>query len=194
MFNFSIKNKIIFGGLFLLISGIFTNSADAQRRDYMTDPEIEIVREAQEIDLRVGALVRMIDRRFAVLNNEVLKKEKDDETWGEHPKGTRGELLSDISKLLQKSIDDIDQVVERNSVDAKMFPKAMKHLNASCVRFVPKLKMEYDKAADEKEKGSIMGSLEFCGQITEATAKLPGIVPKETTKEEKKKKDKKDSE
>lgn len=170
--------------LFLFAAFLFFSAADAnaQRRDYMTDAEIEIVRDSQEIDLRVDALVKMIDRRFAVLNNEPSPIKKNSELWGDAPKGTRLELLSDINKILMKAIDDIDQVVERKAVDAKMFPKAVKNLAASCVIYNTKLKMEYDKAADEKEKGVILGALESCGQIGEAAKKLDEIVPKEEKK------------
>ena len=154
----------------------------------MTDAEIEIVRDSQEIDLRIDVLTKMIDRRFAVLNNEPSPIKKNSETWGDAPKGTRTELLSDINKLLMKAIDDIDMVAERKAFDAKMFPKAVKNLAASCNLYVPKLKMEYDKAADEKEKGVILGALESCGQINEALGNLDQVVPKEEKKAEKKKK------
>lgn len=160
----------------------FASDANAQRRDYMTDAEIEIVRDAQEIDLRVGVLTRMIDRRFAVLENQPSPIKKNAETWGAEPKGTRLEMLSDISKLLTKAIEDIDQVVERQAVDAKMFPKAVNGLVAACGGYTTKLKMQFDNAADEKEKGVILGALESCAQVTEAAAKLPEIVPKEEKK------------
>ncbi len=56
---------------FFLLSMIFPSVSDAQkRRDYLTEEEIELVREAQEIDLRVDVLVKAIDRRFLVLNND----------------------------------------------------------------------------------------------------------------------------
>lgn len=158
------------------------SDANAQRRDYMSDAEIEIVREAQEIDLRVDVLAKMIDRRFAVLNNEPSPIKKNAELWGDAPKGTRLELLSDINKLLMKAIDDIDQVVERKAVDSKMFPKAVKNLAASCGVYNTKLKMAYDIAADEREKGVIIGALESCEQINQAVVKLDEIVPKEEKK------------
>lgn len=160
----------------------FHSDVNAQRRDYMTDAEIEIVRDSQEIDLRVDVLTKMIDRRFAVLNNEPSPIKKDSELWGGAPTGSRIELLSDVNKLLIKAIDDIDQVVERSSVDGKMFPKAVKHLVASCNIYLPKLRMQYDKAGDEKEKGVILGAVESCQQVIEAAAKLPDIVPKEEKK------------
>lgn len=173
----------------LLVAFTFPSAANAQKRDYMTDPESELVRDAQEIDRRVDVLTMMIDRRFAVLNNQPSPISKDSEKWGDAPTGTRLELLSDISKLLQKSIDDIDDVAAHNRMDSKLFPKAMSNLAAAANRYLPQLRTAYDKAENEKEKGTILGSIEFCNQIIEASAK----VPKEVPKDDKKKKSKDDT-
>ena len=169
----------------------FPNSAKAQRRDYLTDQEIELVRDAQEIDLRVGVLTKAIDRRFLVLNNDTSqtkKVEKDAEKWGELPKGSRSELLGDVERILQKAIDDIDDVAAHTKMDEKFFPKAMFALNDSCQSYIPKLRVLYDSAADEREKGLILGSIDNCNQIIEASAKVPKVEPKDKDKKKKSKK------
>lgn len=155
-------------------------SANAQRRDYLTEAEIELVRDAQEIDLRIMVLTKAIDRRFAVLKNQPLKEK---EAWGEPPKGTRVELLIDIEKLLQKAVDDVDQVAER-AKDSKLFPKAVHKLADSCKDYLPQFKSFLDTTKDEKERGALLGSIENCDAVIEASTK----VQKEPTKEEKKKK------
>ncbi|MDQ3130570.1 MAG: hypothetical protein M3Q99_07400 [Acidobacteriota bacterium] len=187
----NIKSNIIltFFCALLFFSIALPSSANAQKRDYMTDAETELVRDAQEIDRRIDVLVKMIDRRFAIINNETLKAEKNSEKWGEMPKGTRLELLSDINKLLQKAIDDIDDVAAHNRMDGKLFPNAMKNLAAASNKYLPKLKSVYDQSPDEKEKGLIIGATEFCNQIIEASAK----VPKDLPKDDKKKKSKDDT-
>lgn len=172
-----------------LAAFVAPSSANAQRRDYMSEAESELVREAQEIDLRIDILTKMIDRRFAVLNNESVKLEKNSEKWGAPPTGTRLELLSDINKLLQKAVDDIDDVAAHNRMDSKLFPKAMKNLAEAAQRYLPKIKSVYDQNPDAKEKGLLIGATEFCDSIIEASAK----VPKEAPKEEKKKKSKNDT-
>lgn len=175
--------------LAILAAYVAPTSANAQRRDYMTEAESELVRDAQEIDARIGILTKMIDRRFALLNNEPIKTEKNSEKWGEPPAGTRLELLSDISKLLQKAVDDIDDVAAHNRMDSKLFPKAMKNLADAAQRYLPKLKSVYDQNPEPKEKGLLIGATELCDSIIEASAK----VPKEAPKEEKKKKSKNDT-
>lgn len=162
--------------------------ASAQRRDYMSEAEIEIIRDAQQIDLRVEALTKMIDRRLAVLNNVPEKIGKNSEKWGAPPTGTRTELLSDINKLLQKAVDDIDDLAEHNRMDSELFPKAMRHLAAAAAGYLPQIKSFYDRKPDEKERGLLIGAQELCDSIIEAAAK----VPKEDPNEKKKKKSKKD--
>ncbi len=173
---------------FFCLTLFFPASANAQRRDYLTNEEIELVRDAQEIDLRIGILTNAIDRRFLVLNNDnsqAKKVEKDLDKWGELPKGSRSAMLWDIERILQKAIDDIDSVAEHKQMDEKLFPKAVFGLANACQGYIPKLKTLYDSIKNEKEKGSILGAIDDCNQVIEASAK----VPKETPKEKKKKKD-----
>jgi hypothetical protein len=157
----------------------FPPAADAQRRDYLTEAEIELVRDNQEIDLRVGVLTKAIDRRFAVIANQTVK---ESEKWGEPPKGTRIELLIDIEKLLAKAIDDLNQVAERNK-ENKLFPKAIHKLADSCGDYLPRFKTFLDTVKDEKERGSLLGSVESCNEVLEAAA----TVPKDPKDEKKKK-------
>jgi hypothetical protein len=188
-------NNLKFAGLILLffisIQMFFPTSAVAQRRDYLNELEIELVRDAQMIDLRTEVFVKAIDRRFLVINNQTVpndkKSKKDSEKWGELPVGTRSELLLDIEKILAAAIDNIDDVAVRDQ-KSELFPKAVRILADGANRFLPQLKSQLDKTNDQKEKGAIIGAIDFCNQIIEAAAK----VPKETTKE-KNKNSKKDS-
>jgi hypothetical protein len=155
-------------------------SIDAQRRDYLTDAEIELVRDAQEIDLRIAVLTNAADRRFLVLEKKSPAKES--EKWGPAPKGTRLDLLTDIQKIIQKAIDDIDDVAARKP-DDKLFPKAVWKLNVACVGYQPRLRSFLDAVVNEKERGSILTSLDLCEQVIEAAPK----VPKEPSKTDRKK-------
>ena len=158
----------------------FPVPADAQRRDYLTEAEVELVRDNQELDLRIGILTKAIDRRFDVINNKTVK---DSDKWGAAPAGTRFELLWDIERLLQKAIDDINDVAERNPT-SKLFPKAVNKLADTCTQYKPQFKTLLDATKDQKERGSLIGSMDNCEIVLEASAK----VPKEAAKEEKKKK------
>jgi hypothetical protein len=174
----------LFAALFVLFLPAFLN---AQSRDYLTDAEIELVRDAQQIDLRVDVLIKAVERRIAVINNTVVPKE-DVDKWGDPPKGTRVQLLSDIAKILQKVIDDVDDVARREEgKQSKFFVKAMHRLTEAAQKFQPQFRSMLDTAKEEKERGSLLTAGDLCAAIIEASAKVPKEVPKEEKKKEEKK-------
>jgi hypothetical protein len=165
--------------------------ADAQRRDYMTEPEIELVRNNQDIDKRIEMLTKMIDRRFTAMGIEVggwKQSEKDNEKWGDIRSGTKSELLYDVRQLLQKAVDDVDDValhnentLTQNKVGGELFPKAVRNLAAAATRYLEPLKATLAKTPDERDKGLILSSIESCQEIIESVKQLPPEV-KETKK------------
>ena len=169
--------------------------AAAQSRDFLTGDEIELIRDAQQIDQRVAVLIHAADRRFGVLKVNVGGGAKPEaKVWGAVPEGTRMQLLVDIKRILQKAIDDIDNLSERpdsmvvNIDDEKskkkppsfadLFPKAVRSLSTAADRYKPALKSLLDQTKEEIEKGPIFDSLEMCDQITAAVTKLAPEAPK----------------
>lgn len=197
----------VFGSIF-----IFSQSANAQRRDYLTEAEIELVRDANEIDKRIEVLVKAIDRRLLVINNDTSQQkqiQKDIDKWGELPTGSRFQLLGDISGLLQKAIDDIDDLASRKSMNDKLlqnsseenmtdeetkrvikandkkFPTAVHNLADASRKYLPILQAFGESSTDEKEKGVILRSIESCNMIIEASTQ----IAKPETKKKKSKDD-----
>jgi len=174
---------------FLLVASASAIVAQAPR-DYMTDDEIELVRDAQDIDTRVDVLTKMIDRRFAALKIDVggaAIPSKETSKWGPAPTGTQTELLDDIKRLLEKAIDDIDNTAmhptdyaadksrseKQKAKDAQRFPSAVRNLAVAAHRYEPPLKTLADKTTDEKQKGLILAALDFCDEIIAASTKVP---------------------
>ncbi len=176
------------------IYSLLSNPACAQRHDYMTDEEVEIIRNAQDIDTRIDVLTKMIDRRFAVLGIDVggwKGPSKDTGEWGPPPKGERIELFSDIKRLLQKAIDDIDNLNEfpnsatvrdmkdrddarRAKEDPHRFSKAVNALAKAAGRYKPPLVAALDATKVEKDKGPILDAIDSCSEIIIAVERLPG--------------------
>lgn len=178
--------------LSLLAIAVLITAAAGQRRDFVTDEEAELIREAQEIDLRIEVLTKFIDRRLAaagIAGHKWSLPKKKAELWGPEPTGTRSQLLSDIRRILQKSIDDIDDIasrtstaIEGNEVGGKLFPKAMRNLIASATRFKPIFEAELANTKTESDRGLLIQSIEMCDQIIEASSKVPeGEKPKKKT-------------
>ncbi len=160
----------------------------AQRRDHLTEAEIELVRDAQQIDERMKVFVKAIDRRFLVLKpdaSQAKQIEKDADKWGALPMGTRQQMLLDIEKLLDEAVSKIDDVASRD-MTSDFFPIAVHTLADGAKIFLPQLKSELDKSADEKEKGAIIGAIDFCNQIIEASSKVKRETPKEIKKRKEK--------
>lgn len=183
---------------FLLMGSL--TAASAQRRDFLTEQEVEIVRDAQDIDYRIDVLVRMIDRRFHVLGVNVngwKDAGKASDSWGDLPKGTRAQLFNDVKRILQKAVDDIDNLAANPSAapirdktdpnsrrmakkDPDRFPTAVRSLAAAATRYLGPLKAELERSTDEIEKGSIIDSIELSEQTIAATGKLPPPGPKKS--------------
>ena len=184
MKNNNFKYIAVFTFLFVGLQFFAANSAFAQRRDHLTEMEVELVRDAQEIDSRMDIFVKAIDRRFLVLNNDTSQAKqiaKDLDKWGELPTGTRAQILRDIEKILDESISKIDDVATRD-MKSDLFPVAVNVLANGAIRFLPELKSQLDKTTVESEKGSILNSIDFCEQIISASAKVPKLNEKEMKK------------
>jgi hypothetical protein len=182
---------------FLLLS--LAVGVSAQRRDFLSEAEVEIVREAQDIDTRIDVLLRMADRRFYVLGIDVKGWKdagKTSDIWGELPKGSRTDLFNDIKRIVQKAVDDIDNLSSNPDAapirekgdkeaknDHKRFPKAVRNLASGADRYMGPLKAELDRSTNEAERGLIISTLELCEQIIEAVKKLPAEVKTEGKKE-----------
>ncbi|MEO8041455.1 MAG: hypothetical protein ABI646_02495, partial [Acidobacteriota bacterium] len=176
------KVFIIAAVTLLFIFGV-ASSSSAQGRDYMTEAEIELVRDNQDIDTRVDVLTKMIDRRFNVLRIEVggwKETEKDQKLWGDVPTGTRSNLLYDVRQILQKAVDDIDDVAEhnentltQNKTEGLLFPVAVRALAAAANRYLPALRSMLEKTTDERDKGVILTSIESCQAIIDSVSQLP---------------------
>lgn len=184
--------RILFIATTLTLLSLLALPASAQRRDYMSEAEIELVRDAQDIDKRIDVLTKMIDRRFSLLGIDVggwKESAKNTEKWGDPPVGTRTELFWDIRQLLQKAIDDIDDVamhnenaLTQNKTEGLLFPKAVRSLAASATRYMPHLKTALAKSTDDREKGLLLSSIEMCEAILESVEKLPPPPAKEDKK------------
>lgn len=184
---FNPKTLFIFAVFLLTVYGSMLD-VSAQRRDHLTTQEVELVRDAQQIDWRMKVFVKAIDRRFLVLNadgSQTKQVEKDIDTWGELPNGTRVQLLQDIERLLEEAISKIDDVAARD-MKSDFFPISVHILADGANKFLPQLKTQLDKSTDEKEKGAILGAIEYCTQIIEASGKVKRETPKEIKKRKEK--------
>jgi hypothetical protein len=148
---------LFFALLFLTIGGS-SFSAEAQKRDHLTEAEIEIVRDTQELDARTKVLVKAVERRLVALGVAAeikpAKKEKDNSDWGAAPTGTRTELIGDIAKILEEAMSKIDDVFTRDSKNA-LISKSLKILSEAAARFQNQVNSLDSKTANDAEREAI---------------------------------------
>jgi len=161
----------LFAGV-LLIAG----SASAQTRDNLTDQETELVRFHQELDKRIEVFIKAIDRRFAIINGTApqssRKSMKDEPEWGDLPKGTHTELLSDIAGILDEAITNIDDVSRRDEKNP-LISRALRKLTTAANGYLTQLAALRNQTKDADEQAAIERVADNANQIIEVGAKLP---------------------
>jgi len=173
--------------LTLVISLLLANTALAQR-DYLTPQEVDLVKEAQILDKRIDVFIRAAERRLIVIdgstaaaaNAKVLKKES--ERWGELPTGSRTELVSDIARIIDAAIDNIDDV-SLHDERSPLIAKSLRKLAASANSIMAQLKPLSAQAKSEAEIASFEQLNEGVQSIMEAVTKLPPEVEKKAKKD-----------
>ena len=153
--------------------------AQAQRRDHLTTQEVDLVKEAQMLDKRIDVFVKAAERRMMVINNSAAANakqlKKDSERWGELPTGSRAELVSDIAKILDEAITNIDDVSARDERNP-LIGKSLRKLALATTTMVAQLKPLAAEAKSEAEIASFELLDEDAQSILEAANKLPPEV------------------
>ena len=170
--------------LLLLCLTLLTFTPTAQHRDHLTPQEVDLVKEAQILDKRIDVFIKAVDRRVFVLkggtaasapNSKQLKK--DAEKWGELPTGSRAELVSDIARILDEAITNIDDVSTRDERNP-LIPKSLRKLATAVNTIMEQLKPLAVEAKSDAEIASFELLNEDAQSILEAVMKLPPEVDK----------------
>jgi hypothetical protein len=164
----------LFAIMLLSVFGFASPVCDAQARDHLTDKEVEMIKDAQILDQRIDVFIKAADRRLLALNGvdagSAKQLKKDSERWGDLPTGSRAELISDIARILDEAITNIDDVSGRDEKNP-LIPKALRKLAAEATRIVDQLKTV--QAKGEAEEGSLEQLKENADSIIQAANKLP---------------------
>ncbi len=164
----------------------FPNSGAAtslQSRDHLTQQEVDLVKDAQVLDQRIDVFIKAADRRLLVLTgtqaNSAKQLKKDAEQWGELPNGSRAELLTDLAKILDEAITNIDDVSSRDEKNP-LIPKALRKLAAEATRIYEHLQPLRAQVKSDAEIASFEALTENAESILEAAKKLPPPTEKKT--------------
>ena len=140
------------------------------KRDHLTRQEADMLRDTQELDKRINVLIKAAERRAAIITSSNTSQ-AETELWGEI-KGTRADLLYDISMILDEAITNIDDVSGRDERNP-LIPKSIRKLAEASTRIIAKLLPLGDKFEERSERRSYEQVMENAASIIEAAGKLP---------------------
>lgn len=163
--------------LFLLalgfVSFLSTLPTAAQRREHLTPEEVELVRDAQQLDLRTAVFIQAAERRLLALTDPASKQlEKDKEKWGEVA-GTRKQLFDDVFRILDEAVLNIDDTATRDPKSA-LLAKSLAKLAGAATRLLPRLMPLRDSSQNTGEREALEEVVEKANEIIEA-AKRHGV-------------------
>ena len=185
-----VKLALILSLLGAITAGIFlsTTSVSAQTRDHLTEQETQLVRDNQELDKRMDVFIKAVDRRFAIINGTAQptpkKEKKDAEDWGDLPKGSRTDLLSDIAGILDEAITNIDNVSQRDPKNP-LISKSLRKLTAASNGYLNQLTALKNQAKDPDELSAIERVANNANEVVEVGRKLPPPTPESDKKKKK---------
>jgi hypothetical protein len=157
--------------LALISSGVMFAASQAQtdKRDHLTEQEVDLVREFQEIDKRTEVFIKAAERRLLVLvDPNAVQKKKEEEVWGPLPKGTKLELLQDYKHILEEAEEKLDDWNNRGGND-KLLPKALSKFKEAATRHITQLRALAPQLTDKREQRALAEAIEEAEIVTKAS-------------------------
>jgi hypothetical protein len=174
-------SRILLTFLFSLFIGsnLLLQAATLQKRDHLTPQEVDLVKEAQALDKRIDVFIKAAERRMMVITNSspvnAKQFKKDSERWGELPTGSRAELVTDIARILDEAITNIDDVSARDEHNP-LISKSLRKLGQAVNTMLGQLRPLGAEAKSEAEIASFEMLNGDAQEILEAANKLPPEV------------------
>src|SRR5215218_9907251 len=166
-------------------SVLISKATTIQKRDHLTQQEVDLVKEAQLLDKRIDVFIKAADRRILVITGSAAANakqlKKDSERWGELPTGSRAELVSDIARILDEAITNIDDVSSRDERNP-LIGKSLRKLATAVNAIMGQLKPLSVEAKSDAEIASFELLNEDAKSILEAANKLPPEIDKKAKK------------
>jgi hypothetical protein len=146
-----------------------SNTAQAQRRDHLTEKEADLIREWQEVDKRIEIFVKAADRRLMLLQNPAATQtEKEEKNWGPLPTGTKLELLTDYKRLLEEAIEKLEDAYERNAKSPQI-SKALKKFKEAATGHLGILRSLAGKMETKPEQRALAEAVEEAETATKGS-------------------------
>ncbi|HXF05212.1 MAG TPA: hypothetical protein VNM72_07335 [Blastocatellia bacterium] len=185
------RSYIVGFGLAIALVTTCPYPGGAQESDeYLTPKEINQLKEAQEIDLRVKVLMKIAERRLLLLENRSAQQsKKEEEEWGPLPKASPATLLNHYVKAVDETIINIEDAHSREA-ETELLYKALKAFREATERHLARLTALERTLTSDEEKAALARALEAArlahADASEGEKRLAEQIEKE--KQERKKK------
>jgi len=163
-----------------LVSPLAALAFTLTQREHLTAEEVEFVRDAQELDRRMAVFIKAAERRLLAITDPATaakQEQKEAEKWGAIAASTRAQLLSDIARILDEAITNIDDAGVHNA-KSPLIPKSLQKLAEASNSFLPKLTALRSSAAESSERDSLEQAIEHVQTVIEAAGKLKPVSQK----------------
>lgn len=169
---------LIFAATAITLLPLTTAAAPQPQREHLTPQEIEMVRNSQELDKRTLVFIKAAERRLLFLTDPQSAQSKqmsqEIEKWGAIPQSTRAQLLSDLARILDEAITNIDDAALHNA-SSPLINKAIKQLSEASTRFQAQIAPMRDRAAEGPEREFLERAIDELEEIIEAAKKVPDV-------------------
>lgn len=117
--------------------------------DYLTEREIEVVRQAQQINWRVKVFMKIAERRLMLAEDpQATQADRDKRNWGPLPSGSRAEMLKQYQQAIEETIINFEDTYDRNPKD-KNLPKALTIFRQHTENHLPRLQALRSRITDQ---------------------------------------------
>ncbi|MFN0119901.1 MAG: hypothetical protein ACKV2V_05305 [Blastocatellia bacterium] len=155
--------------LFCVLSLAFALPAAAQKRDHLTEQEIDLIRDFQEIDKRVEIFIKCAERRLLLMTGaEPNQSKREEEMWGPWPFGTKLQLLQDYKGIMSEAMEKLEDAYERDPKSSAL-AKGLKKFKEAATRHIPQLRSFAPQLKDKKEQEALLIAIEEAETATKGT-------------------------
>lgn len=177
--------RMISISILIFFAGSLFGATASPQRDHLTPQEVDLVKDAQELDKRIEVFIKAAERRLMVLSGtqaaNAKQLKKDSELWGDLPTGSHADLIGDIARILDEAITNIDDVGSRDERNP-LIPKALRRMAQAVNNIMTQVAPFREQAKSDAEVASLELLNEDAQQILEAAKKLPPEVENKKTK------------
>jgi hypothetical protein len=155
--------------IFLFIFVYAGTPVHAQKRDHLTEKEVDWVRKVQVIDKRIEVFIKAAERRLLVLVTPDAKQtKKEEEKWGPLPAGTKAELLEDYKHILEEAEEKLDDAYDRKDA---LVPKALSKFKEAARKHLEHLRSLEAKMTEAKDLRALSEAIEEAETVTKGEVK-----------------------